>query len=184
MLSGTPGELERFDVLTDSPFYSRAIEMQRAYPNATFVCTTRSMDSWIDSMVFGHLGAGGLYLPRLFGLQPPPYTNTSASRRNLSRAFQLHARHVCGAVDAAPMDLRDGSDVLWLRLCDAIPPALGPMPRARCEELRRAHAAWPRNHIEVSRMRQHILSRPRRSNSSLGCGSFEPRAEACNAMPV
>ena len=148
VLSGVPGELDVYDALTDSPFYSRATDLRRAYPNATFCCTTRSASSWVDSMIFGHLGAGGLYLPRLFGLSTP-YRNTTDARRNLTRAFHLHARHECAAVNATLLDLRSSSAELWRRLCGAIPPALGAAPRERCAGKR--EAPWPRTHVEVSK---------------------------------
>jgi hypothetical protein len=91
VLRGVPGPLDASDALADTPFYSRAPEFARAYPNATFVCTTRSASSWVDSMTFGHLGAGGLYLPRRYGLRGPPYPNSTASRHNLTRLFHGHA---------------------------------------------------------------------------------------------
>lgn len=153
VLSGQPGELTSFDALTDSPFYSRALQLRTAYPNATFVCTTRSADSWASSMIFGHLGAGGLYLPRLYGLHGPPYANSTDSRANLTRTFAIHARHECDAVNATRLDLRDGSEVMWRRLCASVPRALGIAQRAiaTCEAQVRRGAPWPRSHIEVSK---------------------------------
>jgi hypothetical protein len=152
VLSGVPGPLAAFDALTDSPFYSRAIEMRRAYPNASFVCTTRSIESWIDSMVFGHLLAGGLYLPRLYGLETP-YRNTTETRANLTAVFRSHQRHECHRVNATTLDVRMGSDEMWRRLCEAVPQG---KPRDTCDAKRKARAPWPRKHTEVSAGKRQI----------------------------
>lgn len=154
VLAGEPGELSKYNALADSPFYSRAVDMARAYPNATFVCTTRSLESWLDSMMFGHLMAGGLYLPRLYGLQAP-YKNTSETRANLTRVFREHARDECAAVNATRLDLRDGHVELWRRLCHAAPRPLS-AARERCEAKRRDDAPWPRTHTEVSAGKRHV----------------------------
>ena len=144
--------LAAWDALADTPFYSRASAFRRAYPNASFVCTTRSARSWVDSMIFGHLGAGGLYLPRLYGLRGPPYANTTEVRRNLTQLFHRHAIKECGAVHAAPLDLRDGPSELWRRLCAAVPRDFREgRPRALCDAKLAAEAPWPRTHLEVSR---------------------------------
>lgn len=147
VLTGTPGPaLENEEALTDSPFYSRAADFKRAYPNSTFVCTTRSVNSWVDSMMYGHLLAGGLYLPRLYGLAAP-YRNTSETRHNLTRLFREHARDECAAVNATNLDLRDGAVELWRRLCLAMP---SEERREACERRRASHPPWPRTHTEVS----------------------------------
>jgi hypothetical protein len=146
VLSGAPGPLSSSDALTDTPFYSRALDFKAAFPNASFVCTTRSPSSWVDSMMFGHLLAGGMYLPRMYGLIVP-YRNNSETRHNLTRLFHEHRRDECGAVNATPLDLRDGADELWRRLCLALP--AGPR-RLACEAKRASKAPWPRKHTEVS----------------------------------
>lgn len=146
-LSGDPTPLAKADALTDSPFYSRAKELRAAYPNSTFVCTTRSAASWVDSMVFGHMLAGGLYFPRLYRLATP-YRNTTEARLNLTRVFREHARDECGAVGAAPLDLRDTADTLWRRFCAVVPD--GPR-RESCDAKRASRAPWPRTHSEVSK---------------------------------
>lgn len=154
VLTGISGELTSYDALTDTPFYSRAVEMRRAYPNATFVCTTRAPESWADSMMYGTRTApGGMYFPRLFAdpLLRPPYRNTTQQRRNLTRAMAVHARSVCDAVSAPRLDLRDSSQTLWSTLCAALPPALGHAPRERCAALLAAGTPWPQRHVEVSR---------------------------------
>ena len=154
VLQGEAGQLRGFDALADTPFYTRAAAFKRAYPNATFVCTTRAMNSWIDSMVFGHLGAGGMYLPREYCLSiGPPYANTSETRRALEHIFTTHQQNECSAVGATPLDLTDGSAALWRGLCGAVSPMLkGGGPRAMCERLlARGAPAWPQYHIEVSK---------------------------------
>ncbi len=129
--------------------------MHRAYPNATFVCTTRSIESWMASMIFGNLMAGGLYLPRLYGLTTP-YKNTTETRANLTRVYREHSRDECIAVNATRLDLRDGSEALWRKLCSALPSTLPLRHQERCEEKRMARAPWPTTHSFVSAGKRHV----------------------------
>ena len=139
-----PGELSKYE-LADSPFFSRAADFRRAYPNATFVCTTRSAESWANSMIFGHR-AGGLYLPRIYGLNTP-YSNTCIAPQPDARLSSASAPRVRRG--QCHLDLRMAQPRMEPLLC-GLTAGSGSAPRDKCEAKLRANAPWPRTHIEVS----------------------------------
>ena len=123
VLLGNPGELIRYDSLSDNPFMFQTARFRSAYPNATIVCTTRDRSTWVQSMLKckPHNCAGGVYLLRQFPQFPLgyPYRNDSATVDLLSAVFDLHYRTECA--DATLLDLRWNSSELWHRLCSAVP---------------------------------------------------------------
>ena len=123
VLLGKPGELIRYDSLSDNPFMFQTARFRSAYPNATIVCTTRERSKWVQSMLKckPHNCAGGLYLPRQFPqiALSYPYRNDSATIDSLSALFDLHYQTECS--NATLLDLRMSSNELWRRLCSVVP---------------------------------------------------------------
>jgi hypothetical protein len=80
--------------LTDSPFYALGRQLSRTYPTSRFVCTSRTKESWVESMVF-HAVAGGSFLPRQYNVTTwaGRWRNTTRDRAVLAQIFDAHAEH-------------------------------------------------------------------------------------------
>ena len=91
VLSGEPRGLGQAQALADLPFFLDRRRFAAAYPRARFVCSTRSVESWVASMI-KYRGGGSLYLARRYGLADLlPYSDTPETRRR-----------PCGRVGVAP----------------------------------------------------------------------------------
>ena len=146
VLHGEPGELLQYDSLSDNPFMFQVSRFRSAFPNATVVCTTRSRETWVNSILRCKPNncAGGLYLPRQhpqLGLHYP-YRNDTTTRAALSELFDLHYATECIANGALLLDLRSDSDELWTRLCTAVPAQY----RVSCVQVQTKRAPWPGSH--------------------------------------
>ena len=124
VLLGAPGELSRYDSLSDNPFMFQSARFLRAYPGSRLVCTTRSAATWVESILHCKPNncAGGLYLLRQYTHLnlTYPYRNDSATRTALFALFELHYRTECAT--ATMLDLGMSSAELYSRLCAAMPP--------------------------------------------------------------
>ncbi len=86
--------MQRYDVLTDSPYYGLIESLREFHPHISLVATTRTKQDWLASMI-AHPAAGDKYLREAFGTA------------DLEDLYDVHAemltRHGvrCLALDAA-----------------------------------------------------------------------------------
>jgi hypothetical protein len=162
MLSGDPSlsRLLEYDALSDNPFYSSAtdepvrVRLARQLPHARFVCSTRSRDSWVRSMLrYG--SAGGAFLARRYNLTLP---YGAAQRAQLEVAFDTHHRTECAGLPL--LNMSEPAHVLWELFCGLLEskhqsvcwalvdtpwPHLVQTRPGRAIRHRTAHGSWTRN---------------------------------------
>lgn len=117
--------------LTDTPFYVLRSAIAQTYPDSSFVCTSRSRQSWVESMV-SHAVAGGAFLPRHYNVTAwDRWRNGSRDRSILAEIFETHAQRECLGV---PMiDLEAPSAHKWRAFCAGVPIIYSEACRARSE---------------------------------------------------
>lgn len=98
--------LRAYDTFGDNPFYGiddRTTTLRKrlaaVIPNARFVCTTRSRESWVKSMTTRHPYAGGDYLAGLANTTKP-----FREPRKLAAFFDRHSAAECAGVPMLNLD--------------------------------------------------------------------------------
>ena len=119
--SSASDDLRNFTALSDNSFYLSysdeplRVRIARVAPNARFVCTVRSADSWAAALQkHGSDLSGASYLAHRYNLTLP-YRNTLA----LKAAWAAHMARECAGVPL--LDLSSPGDRLWATFCAALP---------------------------------------------------------------
>eukprot|EP00966_Prymnesium_polylepis_P072839 1691463-Prymnesium_polylepis.1 len=157
----------RILALSDTPFYTDRLSMSKAYPDARFVCTTRSRETWIASMIsFGE--AGGRWLADRKNLtrhfpydqhwrgSPKGGGNGKARQQlvhALGTAFDRHHATECAGLPLLSLDEKNDT-VLWANMCGVLPTPKSALERIvgaspfhyaqGCAQLVATGAPWPR----------------------------------------
>ena len=109
--------LSQYHTLSDTPFYAFRDVFEKYYPDTLLVYTTRSKESWVQSMI-NHGNAGGVFLSGRYDVEKPPYTESRV--RDLEKIYDLHHEKVCRGLPAIDLASED-DDLKWKLLCSGLP---------------------------------------------------------------
>lgn len=135
----------RPEALTDAPFYLGRKRLEASYPCtdgepcARLICTTSSVEAWIDAMV-KMATAGDSRLPRHYhlpyGKSGQGWSNSSQDRATLALVFARHFKEECTGLPL--IDLQSSPRERWHAFCSAVPVTY----RSTCAA-RSAQIGWP-----------------------------------------
>jgi hypothetical protein len=148
------GNVTAYHSLSDTPFFMMdSQQLQRAYPKARLVCTTRTRDSWIRSYSSFKNAGDDAFKWYIFKTTFRASHNTSHSSstgraltpstyrspQKLALLFELHHNTTCANLPL--IHLGDSDAEKWATLCAAVPARW----KAACDRWHRAGSPWPRN---------------------------------------